>query len=124
VNGALIQIVMASRVLYGLSSRGQLPALFSKINNRTRTPLFATALVTTLVFFFAISGSLLSLVQLTSLIMLTIFSLINLALWRIKRTDLAPEGKITFPLWVPIIGFFISSTFVLLEMYRSISNAI
>jgi APA family basic amino acid/polyamine antiporter len=41
INGAPIQTIMASRVLYGLSSRGQLPSWFARIHPRTRTPLLA-----------------------------------------------------------------------------------
>ena len=46
LNGALIQIIMASRILYGLSTQGWLPAGLGKVNRRTRTPLRATVLVT------------------------------------------------------------------------------
>src|SRR5690606_14953233 len=46
INGALIQVIMASRVLYGLSSRGQLPAPLARVHPATRTPLIATAVAT------------------------------------------------------------------------------
>jgi APA family basic amino acid/polyamine antiporter len=42
INGALIQMIMASPVLYGLSSRAQLPNLLSVVHHRTRTPLIGT----------------------------------------------------------------------------------
>ena len=49
VNGALIQIVMAARVLYGLSRNGQAPAVFGRVAARTQTPVIATVSVTLLV---------------------------------------------------------------------------
>ena len=116
INGALIQMIMASRVLYGLSSRRQLPTVLSIIYPRTHTPLIATVVVTIITLMLALIGRLGSLAEATSLIMLTIFSLVNLALWRIKRRDPHPDGVKIFPIWVPITGFFISIAFVLIEI--------
>ena len=53
-NGALVQIIMDARVLYGLSSRGWLPAFLGIINSRTRTPLRATFLLTTSILIMAL----------------------------------------------------------------------
>ena len=116
INGALIQIIMAARVLYGMSSRGQLPALLSKIYPRTRTPLIATVLASSLVLILALLGRLASLAEATSIIILTIFSIVNLALWRIKRQDPLPVDVRIFPSWIPIVGFFVSFAFVIGEM--------
>ncbi|MBE9568916.1 MAG: amino acid permease [Proteobacteria bacterium] len=116
INGALIQMIMASRVLYGLSSRGQLPDLLGVVHHRTRTPLVATAMATVIVLMLALIGRLASLAEATSLIMLTIFSLVNLALWRIKRRDPRPVDVRIFPTWIPITGFFASFAFVLSEI--------
>ena len=116
INGALIQMIMASRVIYGMSSRGQLPALLATVHQRTQTPVIATALVTSIVLVLALIGRLASLAEITSTIMLTIFSLVNLALWRIKHKDPHPEGVKIFPVWIPVTGFFVSSVFVLNEL--------
>ena len=116
INGALIQIIMASRVLYGLSSRGQLPSVLSNIHPLTHTPLIATIAVTIIALALALIGRLGSLAETTSLIMLVIFSLVNLALWRIKQRDPHPDGVKIFPTWVPITGFFVSFAFVLIEI--------
>ena len=118
INGALIQMIMASRVLYGMSSRGQLPGLIGIVNKRTQTPVIATAMVTAIVLALALIGRLASLAQFTSLIMLCIFSLVNLALWRIKRKEPNPVDVRTFPLWIPVLGFFVSSAFVLNEVIQ------
>lgn len=112
INGALIQIIMASRVLYGMSSRGQLPVILSKVYHRTRTPLIATIVAALLVLILALLGRLASLAEATSLIILTLFSIVNLALWKIKQRDPHPEGVRIFPAWIPIIGFVVSFAFV------------
>ena len=116
INGALIQMIMASRVLYGLSSRSLLPSFLSKINSRTRTPHIATLLVTVVVLILAVTGQLATLAELTSLIILLIFSLVNLSLLRIKRLAPTPPDSISFPIWVPAVGFLVCSGFVLAEL--------
>ena len=116
INGALIQMIMASRVLYGMSSRKLLPAIISRVNKRTQTPLVATALTTVVILFLAVSGSLASLAQATSLIMLIVFSLVNLALLHIKRKHPRPEGLIVFPVLIPLLGFVVSAAFIVLEL--------
>lgn len=121
INGSLIQTIMASRVLYGLGSRGHLHLAFSKVHGFTRTPLLATATAISCVFLFALFGKLSVLAESTSLIILCIFSLVNLALWRIKKRDPKPENSITFPIWLPIAGFFVSSGFVLSQIIHFFS---
>lgn len=115
IDGVLIQMIMASRVLYGLSSRGQLPALLNRVHPKTQTPLYATGLVTTCVLILAIVGRLGSLAELTSIIMLIVFSLVNLSLWRIKQRIPRNGGHISLPSWISLAAFIVSSSFVVLE---------
>jgi hypothetical protein len=44
-----------------------------------------------------------------------VFALINLSLWQIKLRAPPPEDIRTVPLWVPVIGFFCSSAFVVYQ---------
>jgi len=111
VNGALIQIIMASRVLYGLSWQGWLPPWLGRIHPRRRTPIVATVLVTALVLVLALWFPLLSLAKATSLITLLVFALVNLSLWRVKHYDRNPPGVRVVPRWVPALGFLISLAF-------------
>lgn len=117
INGALVQMILASRVLYGLASRGQLPRFLGRVNRRTRTPLVATTLVTAVTLVVATSGRLTTLAQATSIIMLTVFTAVNLALWRLKAREPHPAGVRTFPRWIPLLGFLISAAFVLNQLY-------
>ena len=104
INGALIQIIMASRMLYGLSRRNWLPSIFGRIHPKTRTPLVATATIVAIVIIFALFVPLVSLATLTSLVLLVVFILVNLALIQIKRTIPAKAGVMIYPMWVPIMG--------------------
>jgi len=109
LNGIIVQMIMASRVLYGLSVQGDLPAVLAQVSPRTRTPLIATALVVAIILILALAFPIEGLAEMTSRVTLTIFSLVNLALLRIKlREDAPPEGMFTVALWVPVVGLGLS----------------
>jgi len=116
VNGALIQIIMASRVLYGMSREGWLHVALGRVHPKRRTPLLATALVTLSVLVLALWLPLVTLAKATSFITLVAFSFINLALLRIKHRDPRPAGMRIYPVWVPWAGFLSSFAFVLYQL--------
>ena len=105
VNGALIQIVMASRVLYGMSNRGWLPELLGRVNAVTHTPIVATLIVTLSIIILALFVPLITLASITSLLLLVVFSLLNLSLLFIKKVQPARPGVKVVPHWIPIGGF-------------------
>lgn len=115
VNGILIQIVMASRILYGMSRSHWLPAWLGKVHPRTRTPVIATVIVMVVILGFALWLPILSLARLTSFVSLCIFSLINLSLLRIKHHNGSSPG-FSVPLWVPVCGFFFSLAFLIFQL--------
>ena len=47
-NGALINLIMASRITYGMADQGVLPGLFARVHERRRTPWVAILFVTTI----------------------------------------------------------------------------
>lgn len=87
VNGVLTQIIMASRVLYGLSQQGHLPKYFGQVSERTRTPWLATLVISGLVLVFALALPLVTLASLTSFIVLSVFGLVNLSLVKVQRSE-------------------------------------
>jgi APA family basic amino acid/polyamine antiporter len=119
VNGGLIQMIMASRVLYGMSRQSLIPAalnFMADINPRTQTPIKATLLVMLLVSVLALSYAIESLAQTTSLMILVIAVVVNAALLEIKlNADKHSETKgIRVPLAVPITGLIISFGFAIM----------
>jgi len=122
VNGALIQIIMGSRVLYGLANQGQLPRILARVDPRTRTPLIATALVTAAVLVLALFFRLKGLAQVTSGITLAVFAVVNLALILVKRRQPAPADGYSVPIWVPVLGFLSSFGFLSREIWRLIAT--
>ena len=116
LNGALIQIIMAARVLYGMAVQGQLPKPLGVVNARTRTPITATLLVTAFVLVLALWLPLVTLARATSLIALVIFAVVNVALIALKRREPNPPDIRVFPIWVPAAGFLASTAFALYEV--------
>jgi amino acid transporter len=106
LNGIIVQIILSSRVLYGLAMQGNLPARLKHVSPVTRTPLNATLLVTAVVLVLALLLPLERLADWTSRITLVLFALVNLALARIKaREGAAPANTYVAPRWVPWAGF-------------------
>jgi amino acid transporter len=118
LNGALIQIIMAARVLYGLGAERHLPGFFARIHPFTRTPILATALASGAVLALALWFPIEILAETTSVIMLAIFTLVNLALIRVKRRKPAARGARIFPAWIPWAGFLVSAAFLAIELLR------
>ena len=85
VNGILIQMIMASRVCYGMSKRYSGPSWLHKVSPLTKTPIYATFLISVIILLFALFFPLVMLAKFTSFIVLIIFSLVNLSLCKIKR---------------------------------------
>ena len=105
LNGVIVQIIMASRVIYGLSRQGSLPAVLGRVSALTHTPLLATALVGTCVMLLATAVPLRGLAEATSQITLTIFALVNVSLLAIKwRGEPAPANVFVAPPWIPVAG--------------------
>jgi len=122
VNGALIQVIMASRVLYGLAAQHWLPARIAYVHPRTRTPLVATAIAALAVAVLALGFGLGPLARTTSRLMLVIFALVNLALVFEKRRAPPPEGVTVFPVWVPAGGFVVTVGFAGFELWGVLSG--
>ncbi len=119
LNGALIQMIMASRVIYGLADQGELPAALAWVHPRRRTPLVATALVAGVILALALFFPLERLAETTSVIVLIVFALVNLALVLIKRRGTPPPESVrTFPIWIPAVGFAVSTAFLALQLLR------
>jgi APA family basic amino acid/polyamine antiporter len=114
VNGALIQIIMASRVLYGMAAQGLVWSPLGRVHRRTRTPHLATLAATAAVLALALVFPLETLARITSFIALAIFAAVHGALLSLKRR--AEPSPFTVPAAVPQIGFLLCSAMLLYQM--------
>ena len=114
VNGVVVEILVAARILYGLGAAGRLPGAFARVGARRHVPTVATAVAVAVMLVLAVGVPLGALVELTSTSVLIVFILVSAALWRIKRAGgAAPEGVFTVPGWVPPLSVLASFAFLL-----------
>lgn len=112
VNGILAQIIMASRVLYGMANQNNAPQIFTKVSKTTHTPVISTLLTATAVIVFALCFPIETLAKATSFILLCIFMLINTSLILIKLRFGKQSGSASYSMFFPIMGLILSLVFL------------
>ena len=117
INGALIQIIMSTRLLYGMASRGWLPNSLGIIAAKTRTPINSTVLIVVLTVIFALMLKMVSLAELTSYLVLIVFAMVNLALLKIKQKSPQPQDVRVFSVWLPRLGFITTVSFLMVAIF-------
>lgn len=111
-NGALIGIITGSRILYGLAQEGWLPKKLAYVSPRFKTPTTATSLVLVVVAVAAIALPLGTLAQITSFILLVIFTIVQLsALKLIKSKSLLSLSPL-----IPIAGIVTNLLVLVLQV--------
>lgn len=126
INGALVQIIMASRVIYGMTTKHLLSLPFinglATLSPKTNTPIAATVVIALLVLFLALFFPVETLAKLTSTIVFIIFFFVNSALWRLKqhvpqvKTN-QPQGPV-FNRWIPFFGALSSFAMLVFQIYH------
>jgi len=104
INGALVQLIMGARMLYGLARRGWIHRRFAELHATNRTPLIATLVVVALTLVAVVALPLVSLAKLTSLFVLSIFVLVNVSLLVIKQRGAGSRPAFAVPVVVPFLG--------------------
>jgi amino acid transporter len=106
LNGVLAQIVMASRVLFGLGRRAPEFRVFYSSHARFGTPVLASVLVGAFVIGSALTLPVATLAEVTTLALLIVFAIVNAALIGVKRRS--PDGPFSVsPVW-PWLGIVLS----------------
>jgi amino acid transporter len=116
VNGALIQMIMVSRIFYGMAKKGWIWNGLAKVSKRTRTPVVATWLVIVIILNLALWFPLEALAKGTSYLILIVFTLVNASLISIKRRQPPVAGILNVPMWVPLAGLISSVSLILFQI--------
>lgn len=103
-NTGLLNFITASRLLYGMSQDGLLPAFLGSVHSDRRTPYWAIVVVLLTAILLATTGTLAYLAGTTSVLLLCVFVTMNLVLIRLKRRGQLPSDSFSVPVAVPIIG--------------------
>ncbi len=107
-NTGLLNLIMASRLLYGMAREELLPSPLARVHPRRRTPWIAALFAFGLATLLSISGGIEVLAQTTSFLLLCVFSAVHVALLVLKRAQpSAGEGLFRAPAWSPLVGAFL-----------------
>jgi len=103
-NSALINMLMASRLLYGMSREGVLPRQLGLVHTSRRTP-YVSILFTTLLAFglIAFVGRVPALGGTTALLLLGVFTVVNIAVLVLRRDPVGHKHFVT-PTILPVLG--------------------
>ncbi|WP_114559703.1 APC family permease [Desertihabitans aurantiacus] len=102
-NSALINMLMASRLLYGMAREDVLPRSLSRLLPGRRTPVVAIIFTTLLAFALVSLADLTALGGTTSLLLLCVFTVVNIAVLVLKR-DRVEHQHFTTPALIPVVG--------------------
>lgn len=103
-NTALINMMMGSRLLYGMARTKVLPPCFGWVLPGRRTPWFSIVFTTLIaVALITFVGQVSELGGTTALLLLAVFTLTNIAVL-ILRKDKVEHDHFRAPTWIPILG--------------------
>ncbi|WP_206155756.1 APC family permease [Cellulomonas taurus] len=98
-NGALLTMIMASRLAYGMAQEGLLPRALGRVLPGRQTPWVAIVVTTGVAMVLAATGSLVDLASTVVLLLLFVFLSTNVAVLVLRR-DRVERGH--FRVWTPI----------------------
>jgi basic amino acid/polyamine antiporter, APA family len=111
-NTMLINMLMASRLLYGMANQGVLPAPFAWVSPR-KTPWFGIAFTTALSILLILTTDDLSGLSDTTVLLLTsVFFLVNVCVLVLRRDPVSHDHFVA-PSIMPVIGGLVALVFLL-----------
>lgn len=112
INGMLAQIIMSSRMIFGMAEAKTAPFWLAKIDKHFAVPLRAIIFVALLIMILALFLPLMTLAKLTGFIILGVFGMVNAALVRINQRE--KQGFIRMAL--PLVGTCLCVGLIIAEL--------
>jgi amino acid transporter len=106
-NGALLNMIMASRLVYGMANQGIVPRAFRTLLPGRRTPWLAILFTTALGVALIITGDLGVLADTTVMLLLIAFAMVNVSVLLLRR-DPVDHEHFKAPSVAPVLGAVIS----------------
>lgn len=102
-NGALLTMIMASRLAYGMAEQGLLPRVLSRVLPGRKTPWVAIIATTAVAMLLTLAGDLATLAETVVLLLLFVFLSTNIAVLVLRRDTVEHDH---FRVWtvIPILG--------------------
>ncbi|MDI6944254.1 APC family permease [Microbacterium barkeri] len=116
-NGALLTMIMASRLTYGMAEQGMLPGAFARVLPNRKTPWVAIVATTVVAMALTLIGDLATLAETVVLLLLFVFLSANISVLVLRR-DRVDHPHFRVWTFVPVLG--IASCIVLLTQQRPI----
>lgn len=121
-NTALLNYLMGSRLLYGMSRQGLLPGSLGQLNAKRGTPQLAIIVLFGIVSLLILSGGVKPLAEATVLLLLVVFTLVNISLIVLKRRVGEPTDGFDVPLLVPILGALVCTLLVVVRVHAAFTD--
>jgi amino acid transporter len=106
VNSALINMLMASRLLYGMANERILPRIFGTVHPFRRTPwvsILVTSAIAAVLISVAGADGVSKLGGTTALLLLCVFLVVNISVLVLRR-ETVEHKHFRAPTWAPIVG--------------------
>ncbi|MFB8229800.1 amino acid permease [Cellulosimicrobium sp. NPDC055967] len=95
-NGALLTMIMSSRLAYGMAEQGLLPPVLGRVLPRRRTPWVAIVVTTVVAMGLVFTGDVAGLAETVVLLLLLVFASTNVAVLVLRRDPVdAPHFRVT-----------------------------
>jgi len=102
-NTALINMLMASRLVYGMAREGIVPRLFGRVHRLRQTPVVAIIFTTLLGFGLVATSKVEDLGDTTALLLLCVFAVVNVAVL-VLRKERVEQNHFRTPTVLPVLG--------------------
>jgi basic amino acid/polyamine antiporter, APA family len=102
-NTALMNMIMASRLVYGMARQRIVPSLFGSVHSTRGTPWAAILFTTAIAVVLVATGDIAGLAETTVLLLLCVFALVNISVLLLRR-DRVDHEHFRAPTWMPLLG--------------------
>jgi basic amino acid/polyamine antiporter, APA family len=110
-NGALINMIMASRLVYGMAEERIVPGALGAIAPGRRTPWAAIIFTTVIAAGLILTGDLGTLADTTVVLLLVVFAIVNVSVL-VLRSDEVDHDHFRTPTIMPVLGAIVSLVLV------------
>ena len=122
-NTALLNYLMGSRLLYGMSTQKLLPKVLRKIHPVRHTPYVAVITLFFIVTMLILSGGVKPLAEATVLLLLLVFTAVNASLLLMKWRKDSDRGQFEVPMIVPALGAIVCLTLAIARVYGGMTGS-
>ena len=124
-NGALINMIMASRIVYGMGDQGVMPTVFSNVHPGRRTPwvsiLFTAAIALVVLVTIGRNDEALSTLGSTTVVLLLLaFVMVNISVLVLRRDEVGHE-HFRAPTTFPVLGAIVAAVLLIYQAYTDIT---